>query len=46
MPNTAAEAFRAWSREQEKSVKSPIERGRWRVVWEIGEDVEGERVAG
>ena len=35
-PNTASPAFRTWSREQEKSVKFPIERGRCRVVLVMG----------
>lgn len=43
-PSTASEALSAWSMEQEKSVKSPMERGRWRVTSEIGEMQVGDRV--
>jgi len=32
VPNTASEALSTCEREQEKSVKSPIWNGRWRVV--------------
>jgi hypothetical protein len=44
-PNTAWAALRTWEREQEKSVKSPIDNGRWRVVSEMGDLVDGGREA-